>query len=519
MIPEYTAATASAERSAAQHTTKAIQKLVENDPDEPEWTLAHSLLADMGGIAFRFVDDDDEDPPSTVEDGSSELRQCNITTTAAHKDGETHADVSHHETDTNSQTLEDGSAVGQRPGTTPSRNSSITLVESTNGNVCKDLPKTDEARDPPDDTEDGLETATRSDSAVDRMFKTSPEWEHLRQKLLIESDVVKRLASWEKPFGRTDWRVNKNNESCVRTVLRDKTLWVCSVKETIDSFARRKHRDPGTYMRNLDALRGNLWILNSRQIYALRSLMFITRLPQISKPSIDTMSKSDVMSKMLTISQLLWLILQIITRAAAKLPITQLEIATVAFAASSILTYSYYWSKPQSVKAPIVIEVKRKAWPDLVAYVAAYGLFKDQGQYEIGSCWNSFKITTSMREPFFLGALANATCFGVIHCTAWNCDFPTQVEKTLWRVISIATAVWPWIVHWYIGHNRRNPFIRDLLARIPSQFLTVEADIEFGLGLYAILRAFVAVEIIRSLFYLPPGAYVATSLSNFPHLG
>ena len=307
----------------------------------------------------------------------------------------------------------------------------MTSVGTTSLKENRSCHNMDEPRVAPDRTGTVLAAVPRTNSMIEREFSRHTWRKELRQRLLAESDVVNTPSEKEKIFGRTDWRVNKNNESCVRAILRDKGSWTCYVRETIDPFAESKANDAGVYMRNLDALRANMWILNSRQTYALRSHLFITRLPQITKTNIDAVSKSDTMSQILTITQLLWLIAQIIARTSANLPITQLESATCAFATSSILTYGYFWSRPKAVKAPTIVELKRKASPDLVACVAGYGLSKRPGDFVGGSSWNAISIKTGVREPSFRGAMANATCFGLIHCTAWNYDFPTPVEKTL----------------------------------------------------------------------------------------
>jgi hypothetical protein len=50
-----------------------------------------------------------------------------------------------------------------------------------------------------------------------------------------------------------------------------------------------------------------------------------------------------------------WLIIQVIERGAKGLPISQIEIAVLAFSACTFLTYILSWSKPQNVDIPIYI--------------------------------------------------------------------------------------------------------------------------------------------------------------------
>jgi hypothetical protein len=53
-------------------------------------------------------------------------------------------------------------------------------------------------------------------------------------------------------------------------------------------------------------------------------------------------------------------------------------------------------------------------------------------------------------------------------------------------------------------------------GRVPIILIKIW-DIFFG-SLYVLARAFLLVEIFRTLFYLPEDAYVTTWASNFPHV-
>ncbi|KIK67112.1 hypothetical protein GYMLUDRAFT_37148 [Collybiopsis luxurians FD-317 M1] len=50
-----------------------------------------------------------------------------------------------------------------------------------------------------------------------------------------------------------------------------------------------------------------------------------------------------------------WFVVQLLARWARRLPVTQLETMTVAYAALNVLTYFFWWSKPQGVGRPICI--------------------------------------------------------------------------------------------------------------------------------------------------------------------
>ena len=70
------------------------------------------------------------------------------------------------------------------------------------------------------------------------------------------------------------------------------------------------------------------------------------------------------MVPLIAVVQIVWTVVQIITRATRHLAISQLEIAVVAFAACAIITYALNWSKPKSVQVPFTLLQYRNEIPD-----------------------------------------------------------------------------------------------------------------------------------------------------------
>ncbi|KAG6905872.1 hypothetical protein DXG01_017179 [Tephrocybe rancida] len=75
----------------------------------------------------------------------------------------------------------------------------------------------------------------------------------------------------------------------------------------------------------------------------------------ISEEEILDRSKGDILSKIIVLLQVSWFILQVLARAIQHLPITELEISTIAFAALNFVTYFCWWNKPYDVQYPIII--------------------------------------------------------------------------------------------------------------------------------------------------------------------
>jgi len=63
------------------------------------------------------------------------------------------------------------------------------------------------------------------------------------------------------------------------------------------------------------------------------------RLPIVTEESIEDRSKSDVFTKAFAIIQSTWLIVQSLSRLTAGLPITELELATMAYVLCAVIMY------------------------------------------------------------------------------------------------------------------------------------------------------------------------------------
>ena len=82
--------------------------------------------------------------------------------------------------------------------------------------------------------------------------------------------------------------------------------------------------------------------------------------PRITAVEIKDRSKGDALSKFLVISQTTWFTIQCIARWAARLPVTEFEIITLAYAVLNGITYTLWWNKPQNVGVPVYLEMKQR---------------------------------------------------------------------------------------------------------------------------------------------------------------
>ena len=72
-----------------------------------------------------------------------------------------------------------------------------------------------------------------------------------------------------------------------------------------------------------------------------------------TEAEIKNKGKSDWLAKSLVLLQTSWFVMQCIARAVKHLPVTHLEIVTLAYAAMNFLIYVFWWNKPLNVDRPV----------------------------------------------------------------------------------------------------------------------------------------------------------------------
>jgi hypothetical protein len=77
--------------------------------------------------------------------------------------------------------------------------------------------------------------------------------------------------------------------------------------------------------------------------------------PRISEKEIEDRSKGDAFSKGFAVLQATWFITQCVARGIYGLAITELEVATLAFAALNGVLYFLWWNKPRGVACPVPV--------------------------------------------------------------------------------------------------------------------------------------------------------------------
>jgi hypothetical protein len=166
-------------------------------------------------------------------------------------------------------------------------------------------------------------------------------------------------------------------------------------------------------------------------------------MPVISEAEIQDRSKGDGLSKGIALVQLVWFVIQLIARYVQNLPITLIEIDTLAIAALTCVAYGLWWKKPKDVGCPYIVHWKAQNRPSTLTYDKEIfhdlvGGYLDRLIYPFTSLMGIGASVSSHAVRFrrvpSLGGYNNdlyatnvrligcfsGMVFGTIHCLGWN---------------------------------------------------------------------------------------------------
>lgn len=86
-------------------------------------------------------------------------------------------------------------------------------------------------------------------------------------------------------------------------------------------------------------------------------------IPDLAPDDILDRSKADGLAKALLVWQVFWFLLTCVNRAAQGLPLSLLEVSTIAHAFCSLITYALWWEKPKGIDHPSAILATPEARP------------------------------------------------------------------------------------------------------------------------------------------------------------
>ncbi|KAF7370052.1 hypothetical protein MSAN_00635200 [Mycena sanguinolenta] len=256
----------------------------------------------------------------------------------------------------------------------------------------------------------------------------------------------------------------------------------------------------------------------------------------LNEEEIMDKSKGDAFSKGVALLQGLWFTVQCLARVHQHLAITQLEIATLAFAIVNIFIWLLWWNKPLDVQWPIVLGPSTLSHSQAIIHVqfsrsdrfvgSIFGFDIDEygllSSTSMPSFW-SLPLSESHQIGVFGITTFVGTVFGAIHCTAWNTIFPSAVEMWIWRSSSSAIAAIPGLIS--LGpllamvYNMSDPnsFYATKLGSVVAT--TSKIMTRVGIPIYVAARLILIILPLADLRSLPASALVDVNWSMcIPHI-
>jgi hypothetical protein len=261
-------------------------------------------------------------------------------------------------------------------------------------------------------------------------------------------------------------------------------------------------------------------LVSPRVAVALEHYRFF--FPESGTDSITEKDHRDQLGIGLTTLQIMWLVIQSISRRESDLPISQLELATIAIVFAAIMNYTIWWSKPQDPERVVLNLTPGTLFPEPLQRLLDDRIIQEKDLEPSHRAKNTvapLRILRDLRDPDVdainlspvLGLLAIASVmFCGIHFAAWNWSFASEIEKWLWRVCSISCLVSSLGVVfclWLILHETEKWVITMTKLFL---FLFVV--------FYVLARACIVVEVFVAFRSMPASLYVIQPWTRyFPH--
>jgi hypothetical protein len=256
-------------------------------------------------------------------------------------------------------------------------------------------------------------------------------------------------------------------------------------------------------------------------------------LPKITKKEIGDKSKADRLAKTIAGSQAAWLVAQVIARGVQHLPVTLLELSTVALISCTTATAFFWFQKPLGVETPTDVyletsmaQILQLAGDDIKASYRDMPLdfvesqLYTSSQFPLHQSWGvqerPLPRIPNDRDPqlhnlsIILVVTIPTAAFSLLHLIAWHFDLPTKAELLLWRWTCVSMSI---ILGTYcateVASIIAQGYTTSGLTTLNGYKLRWPTNILFLVpgSLYMCARLIVIVEIVISMRLLPAGCF------------
>ena len=284
--------------------------------------------------------------------------------------------------------------------------------------------------------------------------------------------------------------------------------------------------------------------VTAKQLYYLVQKEHLP-IPRMTRKEIWDKSKADRLAKTIAGTQAIWLVVQVIARAIQHLPVTLLELSTVALISCTGATAIFWFHKPLGVETPtdlyLDVTISQLLQKDGLKVEAPYQdtpldfvepQLYTSAQFPLHQYWGvqerPLPRIPNDRDPRLhsLGMILTITVptasFSLLHIIAWHFDFPTKIELELWRWTCVSMTI---ILGVYCVIEAvsivAEAYTTTGLTTLGGYKLRWPTNLLFFVPgfLYMCARIIVIIEVVISLRLLPPGCFQTVQWTELiPHL-
>ncbi|KAF7984874.1 hypothetical protein HWV62_10855 [Athelia sp. TMB] len=242
-------------------------------------------------------------------------------------------------------------------------------------------------------------------------------------------------------------------------------------------------------------------------------------------------SNGDALSKGVAILQTLWFIMQCIARHTNHLPLTSLEVMTLAYTVITLAMYIVWWDKPLNVSCAVRVPEEQVEGIEANQYNSAW---EQIGIYVTGLQDDYVDLRQCTRVPTFWAGKPNdevmfadiivlllAMVFGAVHCIAWFDSSQSHLEQQVWRASAIAIITAPAALVLAVCLAFLLAFLLDKVLSVSEDLIVIVIGSLWVLlaSVYAAARLALIVVSFTSLSMLPVAAYQTVQWTTFvPHI-
>lgn len=170
----------------------------------------------------------------------------------------------------------------------------------------------------------------------------------------------------------------------------------------------------------------------------------------VDEEKIADKSKGNTLLKVVSCVQIVSVVIQCLARYTIGLPVTTLELVTVAYSGIALIAFCFWLHKPLAVGIPLQLvenpspEGAGGAHLDPVKEGPRDPRTDDAKKRQqrppsiLGDMLDKIRVKGGMIETIRVVTIPPAfVLFGAVHCLGWNFTFPSATERLLWRVGSI----------------------------------------------------------------------------------